>query len=109
MTARENEAQLVVLHGALLVDSVDGLIAMVEQLHRYRVPIVARGLPAQAIDRTVPCRRDDPSGRTRRNPSRGPPLDCREKRVLDRLFGDIDVAEVPHENGDGPPVLLAKD
>src|SRR5207302_9110459 len=48
-------------------------------------------------------------GRARRHPGRGPPLHGRGERVLDRLLGDVDVAEDADQDGHRAPVLLAED
>ena len=42
-------------------------------------------------------------------PGRRPPLERDDERVLDRLFGDVDVAEEADQGGDGTTGLLPED
>ena len=51
-------------------------------------------------------RRDDPSGRARRQSGRRPPLHGRRERVLDRLLGEGDVTEDADQGRDRAAVLL---
>ena len=88
VAAGEDQAQPVVAHGALLGRFVPGV-----QQGGLGVPVLAGRLPAQPVDRPVAGGGDDPAGRARRQPGRRPPLHGRGERVLDRLLGDVDVAE----------------
>src|SRR3954471_21516038 len=73
------------------------------------VAIVARRLAAQAVDRPVARRRDDPARRAGRHPVGRPAHDRLGERVLHRVLGDRDVAEDADEDGHGAAVLLAED
>src|SRR5688572_16642795 len=84
------------------------LIAALHQ-RRLTVPLVTRRFAPKTIDDAVPSRRDEPSGRARRKTIGRPSLNGHGKGVLDRFFGEIDVAESTDENGNGPAVLVTKD
>lgn len=72
------------------------------------MPVRARRLATEAVDRSVARGGDDPSRRAGRQSGRRPPFDgCRE-RVLDGLLGNVDIAEDPDQDGDGATVLLAE-
>src|SRR5262249_26215677 len=73
------------------------------------VTLLARRVAAEAIDRAVTRRRDDPSSRPRRQAGRRPLLDGDHERVLDRLLGGVDVSEQTDQYRDGAAVFLAKD
>src|SRR5690348_16156822 len=70
--------------------------------------VVPRGLAPESIDGTIASRRDDPARGTGRHPTRRPPLDGCEKRVLHCLLGDVDVAEETNEHRYRAAVLLPK-
>src|SRR5689334_216691 len=108
MTASEDETQSIVAHGTLLVHLVDGLFVRIEQ-HCLRMPVVARRLATQAINRAIASRRDNPAHGARRHSARRPALDRRQECVLNRLLGGVDVAEEPNEHGYRSAVLLAED
>ena len=55
----------------------------------------------QAVVMIQPAGLGHPGGR--------PPLDGRGERLLDRLLGDVDVAEGPDQHRDGAAVLLTED
>jgi hypothetical protein len=79
-------------------------------MERRRLPVafITRRLPPEAIDCPVPRRRDDPAGGARRDALARPSLECDRERILDRLFGKVDVAELPDEDGHGAAVLVAE-
>ena len=104
MTAGEDQAQPIVVHGALL----DRLVAGVEQ-RRLRVAIAARRLAAQPIDRAVARGGDDPAGGAGRKPACRPVLQGRGKRVLDGVLRDVDVAEHAHQHRHRAAVFLGED
>ena len=93
----------VVVHGSLLGRFAAGL-----QEGRLRVPVLARRLAAELVDRPVARCGDDPTGGTRGQSCRRPPLHGRRERVLDGLLGDVDIAEDAHQDGHGATVLLAE-
>jgi len=73
------------------------------------VPVLARRLAAEAVDRTVAGSGDDPPGWARWHSAGWLPLHGRHERVLHGLFGDVDVTEDPHQDGHRATVLLAED
>ena len=99
--------QPVVAHRNLLVDGLR--LPLREQPLRLPVALVPRGLTAQPIDRAIACRRDDPPGRTGRQTARRPPLARDHECLLDRVLGDVDVAEDADQRSDCSPVLLTED
>jgi hypothetical protein len=103
VTAHEDQAQPVVVHWTLLGRLVAGV-----QEGGLGVPVLARRLPTEAIDRPAARSRDDPSRRARWQPGRRPPLHRRGERVLDRLLGHVDVAEDAHHDGNRASVLVAE-
>jgi hypothetical protein len=104
MAAGEDQPQAVVAHRSLL----DGLGAGVQQ-RGLGVPVVARGLAAQAVDRAVAGGGDDPARRARRHAALGPAPHGLGEGVLDRVLGDVEIAEDAGEDGDGTAVLGAED
>jgi len=73
-----------------------------------RVAIAARALTAQAIDRAIARRGDDPASRARRYAIGRPALQRNRERILDCFFGDINVAEGANQDRDRLAVVLAK-
>ena len=64
---------------------------------------------AQPIERSVPRGRRDPGAGIGRHAIRRPPAQRNPERFLDRILGDIDVAEGTDQRGDRPARVLAKD
>src|SRR4029079_1777380 len=104
MAARENQPQAGIVHGSVLRWFRRRL-----QRQRLRVTVVARRLAPQTIDRAVARGGDDPSGGTRWHTGVGPPIDRDRERVLNSLFRQVDIAEVPDEDRHRAAVLLAED
>ena len=104
MAASEDEAKLIVFHGLNLFR-----LARCEELMCLPVPLVAFALSSQQIDGPVSGGGDDPTRRAGRDPGLGPAANCFDKRLLDRLFGEVDVAETTDQGGDGPTGLLPED
>ena len=73
------------------------------------VAVIAGCLAAQAVDGAVAGGRGDPAARVRRQSGRRPPLARDDERLLDHLFGDVDVAEETDQGGDDPSGLLTED
>ena len=73
-----------------------------------RMAIAARALPAQAIDRAIARRSDNPAGRARRHTIGRPALQRNRERILDRFFSDINVAEGANQDRDRLAVVFAK-
>jgi hypothetical protein len=64
--------------------------------------------PADPVDRLVPGGGRDPSRWIARHPPHGPDLERDEERVLDRLLGEVEIAEHSDERRDRPSRLLAE-
>ena len=94
VAAREDQAELVVGHGADLLGFVGFLHA-----HGLGLAVVAGGLPADLVDPPVAGGRDDPAGRARRQAGLRPPLQRDHEGVLDRFLGEVDVAEEADQAG----------
>ena len=73
------------------------------------VALVADGLAAEAVDGTVPSGGHDPSTGVRRRPLGRPPGHRDGERLLDRVLGEIDVAEDADQGGDASAVLPPED
>ena len=106
VAAGEDQPQPVVVHGTLLLRR---RLAGAQQRAACALAVLARRLAAQPVDRAVARRGDDPAGRARRQPALGPAPHRLGERVLDRLLGDVDVAEDADQDGHRAAVLLAED
>ena len=67
-----------------------------------------RPVPAQAIDRPPPRGRRDPRPRVGGNPVAPPHRDRRLERVLDRVLGQLEVADLSDQGGQDDRALVAK-
>jgi hypothetical protein len=99
VTAREHQAQPIVRDLSRI--EVGGLDGHARAGGGVGVELLREpSVPADAVDRLVPGRLDDPGPRVLRS-SRDPPLVNRgRKRFLRRLFRDVEVADEPDERGD---------
>ena len=79
------------------------------QQRGLRVAVLARRLAAEPVDGAVARGGDDPARRARGEPARRPALDRGDEGVLDRLLGEVDVAEDADQDGDRAAVFLAED
>jgi hypothetical protein len=104
MAAREDQAQPVVAHDILLGHFVAGV-----QKRGLGLSVFTQRLSPKPIDGAVAGRRDDPSHGAGGQPGGGPSQHGRRERVLNRLLGDIDVAEVADQHGHGAAVVLAEE
>src|SRR5262249_46224120 len=102
VTASEDESQPLVGNDVLLVVRVYRLL---EQLHLAR----ERALTAHAVDRRVASGRDDPAGRVPRLALDRPALERTRVGVLQRVLGELEVAEDANQRCEDSSVLLAKD
>ena len=64
---------------------------------------------AQAVDGTVAGGRGDPTAGVGRHAGLRPPLARNEERLLDHLFGDVDVAEETDQGGNYSAGFLSED
>ena len=71
------------------------------QQGRLRLAAVAGRLPPQAVQGLVAGGGDDPAARVGRHARGGPALRGHGEGLLDRLFGDVDVAEDADQGGHG--------
>jgi hypothetical protein len=104
VAAGEEQAQPVVAHRTHLL----GLGARVQQ-QGLRVPVGARGLPPQPVDRLAAGGRDEPALGAGRRPVGRPAPDRLGERVLDRLLGGVDVAGDADQDGHRAAVLPPED
>jgi hypothetical protein len=104
VAAGEDQAQPVVGHGALL----GRRLRLAPQQDRLGVAVLAGRLPAEPVDRPVPGGGDDPAGRARWRPGRRPAPHGLGEGVLDRLLGQVDVADDADQDGDRAAVLAAE-
>ena len=103
MAAGEDQAQPVVVHGP----SIDWFVCGMQQCRLF-LTVISGTFSADTVDGPVAGGGDDPTGGTRRQTVGGPPFECDLERVLDRFFGDIDIAEEADQAGDRTPRLAAE-
>jgi hypothetical protein len=70
--------------------------------------LAAHAIAAQPIDGPVACDRDDPGKRVARDAGARPALERCGERVLDRLLGEVPVADGADQRRDRPPEVLAE-
>jgi len=101
MTAREHETQPVVLHGTSLLRHARVVVGR-KHCH-VREQLAAAGLAAQTVDREIARGRRDPAARVGWQPVAGPPAQRDRVRLLDRVLGELDVAEHADHDGERAP------
>ncbi len=105
VAAREDQPQAVVLHGS---DRFGWFVALVDE-RGLGVSVMAGCLAPEPVDGTVAGRRRDPRTGVRRQSGLGPALRRHDERFLDRLFGDVDVAEETDQRRDRTSGLVPED
>ena len=108
VAAGEDEAEAVVVHACIRVGELVWLVRLVEE-RGLGMAVVAGGLAAQPVDGAVAGGGGDPPAGVGRQPLLRPPLARDDERLLDHLFGDVDVAEETDQGGDDPAGLLSED
>jgi hypothetical protein len=114
MAAREDQPQSIVGDGHLVlrqvVPRVGGRqVRLDRRLAAEQLGLVAQSSVAtESIERPVARRRGDPRRGMVRDPAHGPRIERGDERVLDRLLGEIEVAEDADERRDRPTLLLAE-
>lgn len=103
MTAREDQPETVVIHGEVRARLV------VLEMNRLPMTLISLRLPAETVDRPVPSGGDDPTRGAGGRAGLWPFLHRDGKRLLDRIFGDVDVTESADQGGDCTTGLLAED
>ena len=112
MAAGEDQSESVVLyrvagihvHASTRVTCIGGS----ELSKRVHLALKSLGA-AHAVDCLASGGHCDPRARVGRDAFRGPVLERRYERVLDRLLGEIEVADRSDQAGDYPARLLAED
>ena len=110
MTAREDQPEPVVdvlRHAGLRVDVGVSRRRGVEARENFEL-LAADALAAQPVDRAVARRREDPRRRLRRKAVARPALERGDERVLDRIFGQREVAEGARERCDRATGVVAE-
>jgi hypothetical protein len=107
MAAGEDQTQPVVLHGPYLLGR--GLLVAATKHRDFTEQLTASRLSAQPVDGAVAGGRGDPPARVGWQALARPPVKREGERLLDRIFGDIDVAEDADQGGHRPPGRLAED
>ena len=111
VTAGEDEPQSIVrdVHGVLTWLRVDGSLRRFRRLAPERLDLLGQPVaPAKPVDRAVPRGRRDPGPGVVRHATLRPRLDGRDEGVLDRLLGEVEVAQDADQRGDRPALLLAE-
>ena len=101
MTAREDQPQPVILD-ALIVPHGSLRDVGLEPLGDPRQRLVESRPPAHAIDGLETPRRHQPRPRVRRHAVPWPLLHGRSKGILQRLLGQVEVAEQADQGGEDP-------
>jgi hypothetical protein len=101
MAAREDQLEPFVRDDSLLV--VRELLGSRKKLGLLR----ECSLAPYAVDRAVPCGRDDPRAGVRRCPVDRPSFCGADERILDRVLREIEIAEDAAEDRDAPRTLVA--
>jgi hypothetical protein len=70
--------------------------------------VLVAALAAQAVDGAIARRAHDPGAGAAGQAVARPALQCDHERVLDRLLGEVEVAEDADQGRDGPPRLGAE-
>ena len=105
VTAGEDQPHEVVREGLLREAGCrDRRLAEVGDLGLLRGQVL---LAAQAVDRLVPRRGDQPRARVPRHAAGRPLLERGGERFLQRLLGDVEVTEEADQGREGPGPLLA--
>ena len=104
VAAREDQAESVVLHGPGLLSC-----RLVRELDHLPEEFATARLAAEVIDGSISGGRRDPATGVRRQAVGGPLPQGEGERLLDRVLGEIDVAEDPDQGGHRPTGLLAED
>jgi hypothetical protein len=104
MAAGEDQPQPVVLQElVVLVGGVGGLV--VEPGRQLAKGGVEPGPPPQPVDGLEAAGRDQPGARVGRQAVARPLRQRRRERVLERLLGQVEVAEHPDQGGQDPARL----
>src|SRR6266508_2536660 len=93
MAAGEDESELVVAHRPALFPVVATSARCACDCSELFMELPAPCRAAHLIDCAVSCGRNDPPRRVGRDAVAPPPVTCHDERVLDRVFGERDVAE----------------
>ncbi len=103
MAAREDQLESLVRQGRLLV--VGELLGARQQLGLAHQGALA----ADPVDGAVARCGDEPAGRVVRGPVAGPSLEGRRERVLERVLGEVEVAEDADQSGQDARALVPDD
>ncbi len=111
VTAREDQAKAIVGDRHVVVGSdvrLDGRQVRLDHgVARELLGLVTQpAAPAEPVDRPVAGGRRDPRAGVVRDAPLGPDLQGGDERVLDRLLGEVEVAEDADERRDRPSLLL---
>jgi hypothetical protein len=108
VAAGEDEPQPVVVHGSHLLEHARLAVAGSEHRHLAE-QLPAPCLAAQPVDGMVAGGRGDPAARIGRHAIARPLSQGDGEGLLDRVLGDVDVAEGTDQGGQRPARLLAED
>src|SRR5262245_11966353 len=93
MAAGEDQSESVVAHWPVLFPVVAGAARYACDCSELLMKLVAACRAAQFIDCAPSCGRNYPPRRVGRDAVASPPLTCHDECVLNRVFGERDVAE----------------
>jgi len=108
MTAREDQPQPVVFH-TIIVQVGGGRHAVAQALGDGHERSIEPGAPPQLVDRLEAARRDQPRARIAGHALGRPALHRRREGFLQRLLGEIEIAEQADQRREDPARLGAVD
>jgi len=118
VAAREDQPEPIVgdrhVGARLAVDVATGFdrleLRLDREVARKLVGLLAQpAAAAQTVDRAIARGRRDPRPGVRRYATVGPDLERSDEGVLDRLLGEVEVAEDADQRRDRPSLLLAEE
>jgi hypothetical protein len=104
VAAGEDQAESVVVHGPGILS-----VWCVGDFGHLAQEFASSRFAAEVIDRSISSGRRDPATGVRRQAVGGPLPYCEGERLLNRVLGEIDVAEDPDQGSHRPTGLLAED
>ena len=108
MAASEDETEAVVLHGSCLLRLAE-VVAFGREHGHLDCEFLSASLAAETVDRSMAGSGRDPAARVGRQTVARPCAQGDGERLLDRVLGEVDVAEGADQDGDRSAGLLAED
>src|SRR5690242_21908575 len=107
MATREDQAQPIILDAFIV--PWRRFVGNVLDALRMVLDRIEPSAPPDAVDRFEPAGRNEPRPRILGNAVPRPLLERCAKCVMQRFFGDIEIAEQPHQRGEDTPRFRSVD